>query len=114
MKQNRTHTPIINLNLNEEFTKDSNKLLRELLEIFVKEIPGIQKEIKVAFDSQEIQKLDDLLHKLYGSCIYCGLDRLKLSLETLKDSVSNGNYSEDLFNLFNKEIENVVKAVKKI
>ncbi len=113
MKQSRSHTPIINLNLDEEFTKDSNKLLRELLEIFIKEIPDTQKEIKAAFDSQEIQKLDDLLHKLYGSCIYCGLDRLKLSLETLKDSVSIGNYSEKLFNIFNEEIENVVKEVKK-
>lgn len=114
MKKSRSDAPIININLDKEFTNNSNKLLRELLQMFIEERIDLQEEINRAFYSKEKQKLDNLLHKLFGSCVYCGLDRLKESLVALKNSVSNDNYSKELLNSFNKEIENVVKEAKNI
>ncbi|MES2141498.1 MAG: Hpt domain-containing protein [Pseudomonadota bacterium] len=114
MKESRSHEPIINLNLGDEFTKNSNKLLRELLQMFMKERISLQQKINEAFYSKEKQRSDDLLHKLYGSCVYCGLDRLKASLIVLKTAIKNDNFSEELLNIFNEEIENVVKEADKI
>ena len=114
MKKSRSHQPIINLNLGDEFTKNSNKLLRELLQIFIKERISLQQKINEAFHSKEKQKLDDLLHKVYGSCVYCGLDRLKASLIALKTSINNDNFSISSLNIFNEEIENVVKEANKL
>ncbi|MDQ8038995.1 MAG: hypothetical protein REH83_01155 [Rickettsiella sp.] len=114
MKKDRSKVPVINLDLDEEFTKNSYKLLRELLKIFVKEKPSIQFEINEAFHSHQKQKLDDKLHKLYGSCVYCGLNRLKESIIDLKESINSDNYSEKLLKTFNEEIEYVVEEAKKI
>lgn len=114
MKKDRSNVPIISLDLDKEFTINSNKLLRELLQIFIKETPSLQREINEAFYSQQKQKLDDRLHKLYGSCVYCGLTRLKESLIDLKKSINADNYSEELLKTFNEEIENVIEEAKKI
>lgn len=114
MKKDRLHVPIINLNLEEAFTKDSNKFLRELLQIFIKETPGIQAKINKAFDSKENQKLKDLIHKLYGACVYCGLDRLKQSLIDLKESVSKQHYTKERLDSFNKEVENAIEEARKL
>ena len=114
MKNDPSRAPIINLNLNKEFTKDSNKLLRELLQFFIKETPGMQQEINKAFHAKQTQELRDLLHKLQGSCVYCGLDRLKESLTELKESVSKEHYAKECLDSFNKEVENALREAKKI
>jgi len=114
MQKDRSHVPIINLNLNKEFTKNSNKLLRELLQIFIEETPRLKEEINEAFDTQQKQKLNDLLHKLYGSCVYCGLTRLTESLIDLKKSINNNKYPKNLLNALNKEIKNGLKEARKI
>lgn len=113
MKKDRSHVPIINLDLEEEFTKDSNKFLRELLQIFIKETPSIQQEINKAFALKQTQRINDLIHKLYGSCVYCGLDRLKESLVDLKESVDRKDYAKDNLDNFNKEVENTITQAKR-
>ncbi|MES2998711.1 MAG: Hpt domain-containing protein [Pseudomonadota bacterium] len=114
MKKDRSNLPIIDLNLDEEFTKNSNKLLRDLLEMFIEEVPDLQQEINEAFHSKQKSKLNDLLHKFLSSCVYCGLLRLKESLIALKESINNNNYSIELLNHFNKEIETALEEAKKI
>ena len=114
MKKDRSNLPIINLNLDEEFTKNSNSLLRDLLQMFIEETPHLQREINEAFHSKQKIKLNDLLHKFLGSCVYCGFLRLKESLIDLKESTNNNNYSIELLNNFNKDIENALEEAKKI
>lgn len=114
MKKDYSTLAIINLHLEKEFTKNSNELLRELLLLFIKEAPEFQKEINHAFQQKEKQKLNDLLHTLIASCIYCGLDRLKASVTLLKASVSKDNYPRKQLDDFNQEIENVKIEANKI
>lgn len=114
MAKRRSNLPTINLNIDKEFTKDSNKLLRELLTIFAEEIPGLQEEIFEAFKCKQKEKLNNLLHKLYGSCIYCGLDRLKESLSDLQDTINKNIYSQTSLDSFNKEVKNALEAAKKL
>lgn len=112
--EKKSDLPIIHMNLDTLFTKNSNKLLVELLEIFIEETPKIQAEINRAYQLQEQQKLDELLHKLYGSCVYCGLLRLKASLIALKENAANHNYSKELLEKFNKEIKSALDQAKEI
>jgi two-component system, NarL family, sensor histidine kinase BarA len=114
MTKHRSNLPTINLNIDKEFTKNSNKLLRELLTIFAEEIPGLQEEILEAFKLKQKEKLNNLLHKLYGSCIYCGLDRLKECLNNLQETINKNNYSEATLNSFKNEVKNALEAAKKL
>lgn len=113
MKEDHSILPIINMDLRKEFTKDSHKLLRELLQQFIKEAPAFQKEINHVFQQKEKQALNDQLHKLTGSCIYCGLDRLKASLLILKAAIKENNYDRNLLDDLNQEIESAEEEAKK-
>jgi two-component system sensor histidine kinase BarA len=114
MRKKLSHLPIIDEHLGEIFSKNSKQLLRELLEVFIEETPKIQLKINHAYQKREQQKLCDLLHKLYGSCVYCGLLRLKESLIALDYAVKNNSYSDDLLNTFNQEIHAALNKAKEI
>ncbi len=88
--------------------------MRELLEIFIRETPALQQEINRAFNSKQTQKLNDLLHKLNGSCVYCGLDRLKESLIDMKKSINKEHYDKKDLDCFNKEVNNAIKEADKL
>lgn len=106
--------PIIDNNINKVFTKNSNKILKELLDVFIKETPQIQTEINLAFRKKQQKKLEDLLHKLLGSCTYCGWLRLKASIVTLENAIAKDNYSNKLLEQFNLELEVALDKAKEI
>lgn len=106
--------PIIDKNIDKVFTKNSNKILKKLLHLFIKETPKIQVEIRHAFQKKQQKKLNELLHKLLGSCIYCGWIRLKFSIITLENSIAHHNYSNELFEQFDKELEAALDKAKEI
>lgn len=106
--------PIIEKNIDKIFTKDSNKILKELLNLFIKETPKIRAEINLAFQKKQQQKLKELLHKLLGSCVYCGWIRLKFSIITLENAITQHNYSNELLEQFNSELEIALDKAKEI
>jgi two-component system, NarL family, sensor histidine kinase BarA len=114
MEKKPSDRPIIDNNINKLFTKDSNKLLKELLDLFIKETPDLQAEINLAFQKKQAKKLEDLLHKLLGSCAYCGWVRLKVSIINLENSLAQHNYSNKLLAQFNLEIEAALNKAKEI
>ncbi|MAN50469.1 MULTISPECIES: response regulator [unclassified Marinimicrobium] len=52
-------------------------LARDMLEMLVKNLGGERDAINQAFDNQDFEQLEELVHRLYGSCCYCGVPRLK-------------------------------------
>ncbi|UZJ45779.1 response regulator [Marinimicrobium sp. C6131] len=52
-------------------------LARDMLEMLIKNLSGERDAINQAFDSQDFEQLEELVHRLYGSCCYCGVPRLK-------------------------------------
>ncbi len=114
MQKKLSHLAIIDENLGELFSKNSKQLSRELLEIFIEETPKIKIKINRAYQKQEQQNLVDLLHKLHGSCVYCGLLRLKESLIALEYGVKHHNYSDELLSAFNQEIDAALDKAKEI
>jgi HPt (histidine-containing phosphotransfer) domain-containing protein len=114
MKKKLSHLPIIDKNQYKQFNKNADKILSELLNLFIEETPKLQTEINLAYQNKDKEKLEDLLHKLYGSCIYCGLTRLKTCIDTLKNETVNLNYSKDVLKQFNQEIIASLDKAKEI
>lgn len=106
--------PIIDKNIDKAFTKNSNKILKELIDIFIKETPTLQAQINLAFRNKQQQILEDLLHKLLGSCAYCGWLRLKVSIIALENTIAQQNYSNELLEQFNLETEAAMEKAKEI
>ena len=114
MEKKPSDLPIIDKNINTLFTKDSNKILKQLLDLFIKETPALQTEINLAFRKKQQKKLEDLLHKLLGSCAYCGWLRLKASIVALENALAEHNYSNKLLEQFNVEVEAALNKAKEI
>lgn len=114
MVKKSSDLPIIDKNIDKVFTKDSNKILKELLDLFIKETPKIRAEINLAFQKKQQQKLREPLHKLLGSCVYCGWMRLKFSIITLENAIAQHNYSNELLDQFNTELEAALDKAKEI
>lgn len=114
MEKKPPDLPIIDKNIDRAFTKNSNKILKELLDLFIKETPTLQAEINLAFRNQQQQKLEDGLHKLLGSCAYCGWLRLKVSIVTLENAIAQQNYSNELLEQLNLEIEAALVKAEEI
>jgi len=114
MDKKSSELPIIDKNINKVFAKNSNKILKELISLFIGEAPKLQLEINLAFQRKQQKKLENLLHKLKGSCAYCGLIRLKESITLLEKSTSQKKYSKNLLGQFNQKLTATLDEVKKI
>lgn len=114
MQKKSFDLPIIDKHIDSIFTKDSNKVLKELLHLFIKETPKLQAEINSAFQKKQQKKLANLLHKLLGSCAYCGWLRLKVSILTLENAIREHNYSHDFLKQFNRDLEATLDKAKEI
>lgn len=114
MEKKPSDLPIMDKNIDKAFTKNSSKILKELLDLFIKETPMLQTEINSAFRNQQQQKLEDVLHKLLGSCVYCGWLRLKVSIIALENAIAQQNYSNELLEQFNLELEAALVKAKEI
>lgn len=114
MEKKLSNLPIIDKNIDKTLAKDSNKILKELLDLFIKETPQLQTEINLAFRKQQQKKLEDQLHKLLGSCAYCGWLRLKVSILTLEKAIAQHNYSNEHLEQLNLEIKAALNKAKEI
>ncbi len=82
--------------------------------MFIQETPKLKDEINLAFQKKQQKKIANLLHKLLGSCAYCGWLRLKISILMLENAVAQGNYSHELLEQFNTDVQVTLDKAKKI
>lgn len=114
MDKKLSNLPIIDNNINKVFAKDSNKILKELLKLFIEEAPKLQSEINWAFQQAQAKKLENLLHKLKGSCAYCGWIQLKASIILLEKATSQSKYSKKQLDQFNQALETALDKAKEM
>ena len=60
MYKKLSELPIIDENINKVFAKNSNKILKELFALFVKETPKLQSEINLTFQKKQQKNLEYL------------------------------------------------------
>lgn len=114
MEKKTSDLPIVDKHIDNVFTKDSNKILKELLHLFIQETPQLQAEINLAFKRKQPKTIANLLHKLLGSCAYCGWLRLKISILMLENAIAQGKYSHELLEQFNTDVQDTLNKAEEI
>jgi two-component system sensor histidine kinase BarA len=96
---------------------NKESLAREMLDMLISYIGEVDKVVELALSEADysINTLLHHVHKLHGSCSYCGVPRLKSVCATIEKNLRSGMSIEDtepeLFEL-QDEMEKVVTAAK--
>jgi two-component system sensor histidine kinase BarA len=97
----------------QKFNLQADGLSEELFSVFMRQLPLEQAAIIQAFHEKNWVALGELLHKFHGSCVYCGLPRLKslamVFIAALKQDQEPGI---TLLEAFNREVEQVKMELK--
>lgn len=109
-KQNQMNSAI-NWELSLQHANYNTDLAKDLLEMLVCDLPNTMAEIKNAYITKDYENLHHHVHKLHGSCCYCGVPYLKnacFNLESrIKSTKDFDEYVEDLQQLY-MHIEDVI------
>ena len=104
--------PVIDWQQHARANTDSTDMSRELLALFIQQLPELQQRFQQAFVSQNKQELHAILHRLQGACAYCGLPRLrKTVVDIAHDQKQTGQLSKVQFEQALQEIAAVKKQL---
>jgi two-component system, NarL family, sensor histidine kinase BarA len=90
-------------------------LARDMLTMMLQSLPTEKSEIQQAVDNNDLIKLTDLVHKLYGSSCYCGVPQLKETAGLLDKTLNKKNtanihepLTQDTLTKLNKAIDDIL------
>ena len=104
---------IIDFNLSLKLSNNNKELADDLLDMLIDDLPNIKNDIYQNFKIKDFDKLKFVVHKLHGSCCYCGVPQLKETVGILetnlnKKSFSDNDIKEQVIDVINN-IELVIK-----
>ncbi len=67
----------VDIPLSLKLANNKPTLARDMLEMLINNLSGERSAINQAYEDQDFDQLEELVHRLYGSCCYCGVPRLK-------------------------------------
>lgn len=89
-------------------------LVQEIFTMLKKQLPENQRLLNQAVTAQKWKEARAELHKLQGSCAYCGLARLAIAASELYTAIKNTTPPyQDLLDRFNTEIEAVMSELNR-
>ena len=91
-------------------------LAEELIEMLRKDLPKTQHALQSALKKEDSNRIYIEIHKLHGSCAYCGMPKLKELISILETQIQEDT-AHDLVasvSAINKEIEQVQKDLKQL
>jgi two-component system, NarL family, sensor histidine kinase BarA len=92
------------------------ELAQELTDMLRGDLPKTQQALKKALSSQDTNTIYMEIHKLHGSCAYCGMPKLKSLIATLETEIKN-DVVKDLAHsvtAINNEIDQVTADLKQL
>jgi len=114
-KQVDTEPAIIDWDHCVKLAGGKEELAREMMTLFIKHLPDSHTKINNAVQDKNLQELKNELHKLLGSCSYCGVPRLKVITAEFDQSARHTEETDsfdDLLEKFNTEVNSVMDAAK--
>lgn len=81
-------TSIINL---EILMSGTTELRDELYGLLARQLPHTLHALNQAFAKQQYNIVEEHLHKLQGTCAYCGLERLQATAKTVSESLKKNS-----------------------
>lgn len=101
--------------LDENQLKDAPAdLISELFTLLAEQLPQSQIAVNKAIADNNFKETHELLHKLQGTCVYCGLLRLKKATIELDQAIKQEKFSQELSDQFNNEITAVMAELKRL
>lgn len=103
------HVPI-DFNRLSKLTDNNQSLANELLNMFVTELPDMKTAIQDAYCNQDWEELEQLIHKLHGSCCYCAANTLQDLAKEAELQLKQHNLEDipGLILAINQEIVNIL------
>lgn len=108
---NREETSPVDIPLSLKLANNKPALARDMLVMLLQNLDAERSEINSVFDREDFAQLEELVHRLYGSCCYVGVPRLK-RVSGLVDKILQANQYEQLpgaIKALNNEIEEVLR-----
>lgn len=93
---------------------EDKTFIREILEIFEKQIPIYLKDIELAFQEKNLVKIREILHKMKGSCGTVGANGMVEIIAEIRDLIIAGEklLMEDLINRLELKFQETMLAMK--
>lgn len=97
--------PIIDWNQHGQAGIAQSDMSKELLALFIQQLPELEERLQHAFDEQNNEELHAVLHRLQGACAYCGLPRLRNCVTNINNILKqNGMIDLQHYNQIKQEI----------
>lgn len=107
-----TNKKIIDWDLADELANHNHNLAKEMLKMLIESLPAHQKELNDAYQSNNLEELRLVTHKLHGATCYCGTPRLKLAAKNLEHHLKQQERTQvkQLYQSLQNEIDSALKA----
>lgn len=108
------HQSSIDWVLSVKLANNNKELARDLLEMFMAELPNASGRIHQASEKQDYIDLQNQVHKLHGASCYCGVTKLNEILSQMEFAVKEKlfNQFEQSLAKFDEEVQNILSAYK--
>ena len=99
-----------------ELMSGNDDLAKKLLILFMQHLPESQRNIQLAYQEMNLQRLSEQLHKLYGACCYCAVPNLTRVIDQMSSAVKAGLVEQvkALYLLLDGEIQAVQQAYERL
>lgn len=90
----------------------NTSLAKELFTMLIADLDVRLKQIETSFQSNDMEQLEEHIHKLYGATAYCIVPQLRESTKILDDILRQKNY-EDINTLVKKVLHEMSLLITK-
>ena len=95
-----------------ELCNDKTEFAKDMLQIFLKELPTMQQDINQAYDNKQFDAMQDIVHKLHGACCYCSVPSLKKIVTELESQLKSSQHElDELLVALNNEQQRIVEWI---
>lgn len=85
------HATLFDWQLSVKLAGGKEDLAREMLEMFIQDLPIEKEKINQAYQSADLKSLKLTVHKLHGATCYVGVPMLKYHTQQLEERLKEGN-----------------------
>ncbi len=84
--------PPLSLEKTIELAGGNKQIAMEIIQMFIQELPSLQKSMDEHYNQKNWKKLTDVVHKLHGSSRFCSMESLQQISESFEQQLRNKNY----------------------
>lgn len=104
----------IDLSYLREISAEDNQLLKELIDMFIQQVPEYQTQLQKDFEQQKWEQLGRTAHKVKASLTMVGLNDLATQMKQLELQAKKGEQTELYKGYIDAFIQETTEAIKEL